>query len=72
VATRDLNRISGIQFAALDNLHASKLTIHIMAAVAEHEREAISERTKAAPGGRKGAWEMAGHAREPARERALR
>jgi DNA invertase Pin-like site-specific DNA recombinase len=26
----------------------NKLTIHILAAVAEHEREAISERTKAA------------------------
>jgi DNA invertase Pin-like site-specific DNA recombinase len=28
--------------------HANKLTIHILAAVAEHEREAISARTKAA------------------------
>ena len=27
---------------------ANKLTIHILAAVAEHEREAISARTKAA------------------------
>ena len=27
---------------------ANKLTIHILAAVAEHEREAISQRTKAA------------------------
>ncbi len=27
---------------------ANKLTIHILAAFAEHEREAISERTKAA------------------------
>jgi DNA invertase Pin-like site-specific DNA recombinase len=27
---------------------ANRLTIHILAAVAEHEREAISERTKAA------------------------
>jgi hypothetical protein len=33
---------------AVDNPHANKLTIHILAAVAEHEREAISERTKAA------------------------
>ena len=32
----------------MDNPHANKLTIHILAAVAEHEREAISERTKAA------------------------
>jgi DNA invertase Pin-like site-specific DNA recombinase len=28
--------------------HASKLTVHILAAVAQHEREMISERTKAA------------------------
>lgn len=39
---------SGIEFLAVDNPHANKLTIHILAAVAEHEREAISERTKAA------------------------
>jgi DNA invertase Pin-like site-specific DNA recombinase len=39
---------SGVEFIACDNPHANKLTIHILAAVAEHEREAISERTKAA------------------------
>jgi DNA invertase Pin-like site-specific DNA recombinase len=39
---------SGIEFVAVDNPHANKLTIHILAAVAQHEREAISERTKAA------------------------
>jgi DNA invertase Pin-like site-specific DNA recombinase len=39
---------SGIEFVATDNPHANKLTIHILAAVAQHEREAISERTKAA------------------------
>lgn len=38
---------SGIEFVAVDNPHANKLTIHILAAVAEHEREAISERSKA-------------------------
>ena len=37
-----------MEFVAVDNPHANKLTIHILAAVAEHEREAISERTKAA------------------------
>jgi DNA invertase Pin-like site-specific DNA recombinase len=47
VATRDLNRTSGVEFVAVDNPHANKLTIHILAAAAEHEREAISERTKA-------------------------
>ena len=39
---------SGIEFIAADNPAATKLTIHILAAVAESEREAISQRTKAA------------------------
>ena len=39
---------SGVEFVAVDNPHANKLTVHILAAVAEHEREIISERTKAA------------------------
>jgi DNA invertase Pin-like site-specific DNA recombinase len=39
---------SGVEFVAVDMPHANKLTIHILAAVAQHERETISERTKAA------------------------
>ena len=39
---------SGVEFVAVDMPHASRLTIHILAAVAEHEREMISQRTKAA------------------------
>jgi DNA invertase Pin-like site-specific DNA recombinase len=39
---------SGVEFVAADMPHANKLTIHILAAVAQHEREMISERTKAA------------------------
>jgi DNA invertase Pin-like site-specific DNA recombinase len=39
---------SGEEFVAVDMPHASKFTIHILAAVAEHERELISKRTKAA------------------------
>ena len=39
---------SGVEFVAVDNPHATKLTVHILAAVAQHEREMISERTKAA------------------------
>jgi DNA invertase Pin-like site-specific DNA recombinase len=39
---------SSVEFVAADMPFANKLTIHILAAVAEHEREAISARTKAA------------------------
>jgi len=39
---------SGVDFVACDNPHANRFTIHILAAVAEHEAEAISLRTKAA------------------------
>lgn len=39
---------SGVEFIACDNPHATRLTLHILAAVAEHEREMIAERTKAA------------------------
>ena len=36
-----------VEFIALDNPHANKLTIHILAAAAQHEREMIAERIKA-------------------------
>lgn len=39
---------AGIDFVAADNPHANKLTIHLLAAIAEHERDLISERTRAA------------------------
>lgn len=39
---------SGVEFTAVDFPQANRLTIHILAAVAEHEREAISARTTAA------------------------
>jgi DNA invertase Pin-like site-specific DNA recombinase len=50
---RNVHFISGlmnsdVEFVAVDNPTASRLTIHILAAVAEHKREMISERTKAA------------------------
>jgi DNA invertase Pin-like site-specific DNA recombinase len=39
---------SGVEFVAVDFPQANKLTIHIIAAVAEHEAAMISARTKAA------------------------
>ena len=39
---------SGVEFVACDFPTANRLTIHIMAAVAEHEREMISKRTREA------------------------
>jgi len=39
---------SGVDFVAADMPEANKLTVHIMAAMAEYEREQISIRTKAA------------------------
>jgi DNA invertase Pin-like site-specific DNA recombinase len=39
---------AGIDFEAVDFPAANRFTLHIMAAVAEHEAKAISERTKAA------------------------
>ena len=39
---------AGIDFMAADMPHANKLTIGIMAVMAQHEREMISTRTKAA------------------------
>lgn len=39
---------AGVEFIAADNPSANRLTIHILAAVAEAEAKAISDRTKAA------------------------
>jgi DNA invertase Pin-like site-specific DNA recombinase len=39
---------SGVDFVCVDNPHATRLTIHILAAVAEEEARATSLRTKAA------------------------
>jgi DNA invertase Pin-like site-specific DNA recombinase len=37
---------SGVEFIVVDNPHANKLTVHILAAVAQHEPEMIAQRTK--------------------------
>jgi DNA invertase Pin-like site-specific DNA recombinase len=39
---------SGVEFVAADMPQAQRVTVHMMAAIAEHEREAISKRTKEA------------------------
>ena len=39
---------TGVEFVAADMPQANRLTIHILAAIAEHERDAISQRTKGA------------------------
>ncbi|MBI5162712.1 MAG: recombinase family protein [Magnetospirillum sp.] len=39
---------AGVEFVACDFPQANRLTIHVLAAVAEHEREMISKRTKEA------------------------
>lgn len=39
---------SKVDFKAVDNPHANRFMVHLLAAFAEHEREQISQRTKAA------------------------
>jgi DNA invertase Pin-like site-specific DNA recombinase len=39
---------SDVEFVAVDFPQANRLTVHILAAVAEHEREMVSQRTKVA------------------------
>ncbi len=39
---------TGVDFVAVDNPHANKLMMHVISAFAEHERDLIAERTRAA------------------------
>jgi DNA invertase Pin-like site-specific DNA recombinase len=66
----------GVDFVCCDNPHATRLTIHVLAAVAEHEAQAISQRTKAALQAAKARGSLLGshrpghwEGREQARER---
>lgn len=52
-----------VEFVAVDMPSANKLTVHIMAAMAEHEREMISARTKAAMAEAKARGRVFGSAR---------
>jgi DNA invertase Pin-like site-specific DNA recombinase len=70
---------SSVEFVATDNPHATRLTLHILAAVAEHERQMTADRTKAALQaakargvrlGRNGAERLAPQYRDEAIERA--
>jgi DNA invertase Pin-like site-specific DNA recombinase len=72
---------SSVEFVAVDNPHANRLTLHIVAAVAEHERHLIADRTRAALRaakargirlGRNGADRLAPAYRAAATERAQR
>ena len=54
---------SGLDFVACDNPNATKLTIHILSAVAQNEAELISQRTKAALEAAKARGQKLGSAR---------
>jgi DNA invertase Pin-like site-specific DNA recombinase len=74
---------STVEFVAVDNPHANRLTIHILAAIAEHEAKATSTRTKEAleatkargknlGSNRPGHWEGREHLRQEGQRKATK
>lgn len=74
---------SSVEFVAVDNCHANRLTIHILAAIAEHEAKATSTRTKEAlqaakvrgtklGSNRPGHWEGREHLRQAGLKKATK
>jgi DNA invertase Pin-like site-specific DNA recombinase len=61
---------SAVEFVACDNPAANRLTLHILAAVAEAEAKAISDRTRAALQAAKARGTLLGSARPNALGRA--
>lgn len=57
-------RDSGVEFVAADLPEANTMTVGVMAVVAQHEREAISQRTKAALAAAKARGRVLGGKRE--------
>ena len=57
---------SGVEFVAVDNPHANKLTIHILAAVAEHERKSNFRMHQGGPGRSQRAGRNWAHRTRPA------
>lgn len=68
VAVLSLLQTSGIEFVACDNPFANRMTVQILAAVAENEVYMISERTKAALRSLKNRGELLGSARPECRK----
>jgi DNA invertase Pin-like site-specific DNA recombinase len=62
---------SRVEFIACDTPEANKLTLHIMAAMAQHEREATSKRTKEALAAAKARGQKLGNPKPSSKDASL-